>query len=147
VMRFTAWRGLSWVYRKAVEGHSPWKPGESDPHPICIPDIDGTNEPDSLKSVVREEGIRALAFIPIVANRLLAGKFMAYFNDKHAFSEREIEVALTIARQLGFTIDRSRAEHSRRRMEGGLIASGTLDRPMPTGVTRGLGDDDRTVLR
>ena len=26
VMRFAAWRGLSERYRKAVEGHSPWKP-------------------------------------------------------------------------------------------------------------------------
>ena len=27
VMQFQAWRGLSETYRRAVTGHSPWKPG------------------------------------------------------------------------------------------------------------------------
>src|SRR5688572_2545061 len=31
VMRFVAWRGLSESYRKALEGHSPWKVGERNP--------------------------------------------------------------------------------------------------------------------
>src|SRR5262245_31119464 len=31
VMRFAGWRGLSDDYRKAVEGHSPWKPDEKYP--------------------------------------------------------------------------------------------------------------------
>ena len=32
-MRFKAWSGLSPAYREAVDGHSPWKPGDSDPTP------------------------------------------------------------------------------------------------------------------
>src|SRR4051794_3812999 len=35
VMRFVASRGLSETYRNAVEGHSPWRPGDKDPQPIC----------------------------------------------------------------------------------------------------------------
>src|SRR5262245_55451427 len=34
VMRFVAWRGLTDAYRQAVEGPSPWKLTEKDPHPI-----------------------------------------------------------------------------------------------------------------
>ena len=30
VMRFSAWRGLSDEYRRAVEGYSPWKPDSLD---------------------------------------------------------------------------------------------------------------------
>ena len=40
VMRFVAWRGLSERYRKAVEGHSPWKPDAKSPKPVCINDVD-----------------------------------------------------------------------------------------------------------
>src|SRR5437660_1495272 len=41
VMRFVAWRGLSDVYRKVVEGHSPWRAGATEPEPIFVEDIDG----------------------------------------------------------------------------------------------------------
>src|SRR6185503_14099064 len=34
VMRFVAWRGLSESYRKATDGHSPWKPDEKNAEPI-----------------------------------------------------------------------------------------------------------------
>src|SRR4029450_5291661 len=36
VMRFKAYRGLSDDYRRAVEGHTPWKPDSPDPQPILI---------------------------------------------------------------------------------------------------------------
>jgi hypothetical protein len=45
VMRFVAWRGLSADYRKAVEGHTPWKQGETDPQPVCIEDIGAADLP------------------------------------------------------------------------------------------------------
>jgi len=110
VMRFAVWRGLSEGYRKAVEGHSPWKPDEKYPEPICINDIDAAEIDDSLKTVVRDEGIGALAFIPLVSRGKLIGKFMTYFNEPHAISDDEIALSLTIARQLAFGIERKRAE-------------------------------------
>src|SRR5689334_10290907 len=39
VMRFTAWRGLSDDYRRAVEGHTPWTPDSVDPESIVVPDV------------------------------------------------------------------------------------------------------------
>jgi PAS domain S-box-containing protein len=71
---------------------------------------------------VRAEGIRGLAFIPLTANGRLIGKFMTYYNGPHAFVPTEIDLALTIARQLGFGVQRLRAEELRR------IADETLDR-------------------
>ena len=35
-------------------GHTPWKPGHPDPHPIFVSDIDGTDEPDWIKKVIRD---------------------------------------------------------------------------------------------
>ncbi|MEO7840114.1 MAG: PAS domain S-box protein, partial [Anaerolineales bacterium] len=117
VMRFVAWRGLSDGYREATDGHSPWKPGEKEPEPIYFNDIGTAELSDSLGSVIKEEGIGSLAFIPLVANERLIGKFMTYFNAPHIFSEGELELSLTIARQLAFGVDRKRAEEALRRNE------------------------------
>jgi PAS domain S-box-containing protein len=113
VMRFVAWRGLSNGYRAAVEGHTPWTREATDPQPIAVENIDATDLDPSLKATVKSEGIAALAFIPLVAKGELVGKFMAYHPMPHAFSEGEINLALTIARQLGFSIERMRADEAR----------------------------------
>src|SRR5687768_16877062 len=39
VMRFCASRGLSDLYKKTVEGHSPWTPDTTAPEPVTIPDV------------------------------------------------------------------------------------------------------------
>jgi PAS domain S-box-containing protein len=122
VMRFVAWHGLSERYRKAVEGHSPWKQGARDPLPISVPDIDIASEPDSLKSVVRAEGIRALSFFPLVVDGGVIGKFMTYYQALHEFTAEEVDFASMIARQLGFSIERKRAEEARRTLAA-IVAS------------------------
>lgn len=115
VMRFVAWRGLSERYRAAVEGHSPWTPSDKDPQPICIEDVDAAELDPSLKEIVKAENIGALAFIPLVTQGMLVGKFMAYFATPRAFTAAELDDATTIARQLGFAVQRMRAEEARRR--------------------------------
>jgi PAS domain S-box-containing protein len=117
VMRFVAWRGLSEKYRKAVEGHSPWKADEPSPAPIYLNDIDAAAIDDSLKSTVKAEGIGALAFIPLVAAGKLLGKFMMYFDAARQFSDEELDVSLTIARQLAFGIDHYHAAEALRESE------------------------------
>lgn len=120
VMRFVAWRGLSDTYRRAVDGHSPWKAGERNPEPICVDDIDKADMPDDLRATIRNEGIRALAFIPITANGATVGKFMTYYDSPRAFDHETIELAVTVARQLGFSLERAQAEASRRIAEEAL---------------------------
>jgi PAS domain S-box-containing protein len=116
VARFVGWRGLSPEYRAAVEGHCPWKPGERAAEPIFVSDIDLANEPESLKRVVRAEGIRGLAFIPITVDGGVIGKFMTYHETAHIFSDDERSLAITIARQLGFALERLRSEEERNRV-------------------------------
>jgi PAS domain S-box-containing protein len=117
VMRFVAWRALSDNYRRAVDGHSPWSRDAKDPKPIGIEDIDRAELPESLKETVRAEGITALAFIPIQESGRLLGKFMVYYDLPHVFTELENHLALTIARQLGFAVERIRAEQALRESE------------------------------
>ena len=123
VMRFVSWRGLSEEYRRAVEGHSPWMADTVDPAPICLSDIDRADLTQSLRSTVKAEGIRALAFIPLQEDGRLLGKFMAYYDDNHIFTDAESAVALTIARQLGLGLHRLRIEAARRNAEGALCES------------------------
>lgn len=117
VMQFVAARGLSIAYQDAVAGHTPWRPGEVDPQPITIDDIESADALDTLRAVLRREGIGALAFIPLIANGAIVGKFMIYHDEPHAFSTDERELALTVARQLGFAIERERGRDYRRRAE------------------------------
>ncbi|WP_225668891.1 PAS domain S-box protein [Bradyrhizobium hereditatis] len=113
VMRFVGWRGLSDKYRLAVEGHSPWSRDEGNPRPVYFGDVSKSDLSDALKETIAREGIAAVAFIPILLGGRLAGKFMAYYDRPHHFDEPEIDVALTLARQVGFGIARLRAEQAR----------------------------------
>ena len=122
-MQFVAWRGLSDDYRSKLVGHSPWTPADTHPAPVLVKDIDETDEPDWVKTAIKAEGIRALAFIPLVSRGRTIGKFMSYFPDVHEFHESEVELAVTIARQLGFGIERARADEERQRGIDGLRES------------------------
>lgn len=108
IMRFVAARGLSEAYRAAVTGHSPWKVGETDATPIDIADVEDADLDPALKATVLGEGILACAFIPLVSDGALIGKFMAYFREPYAFSKEDLAVSLAIARQLAFSIQRHR---------------------------------------
>lgn len=110
VMKFVAQKGLSANYVAGVEGHSPWRPGQAQPDPIFVEDIADTDEPEHIKETIKKEHICGLAFLPLISQRVVIGKFMTYYEQPHKFTPAEIELAVTIARQLGFAIERFRAE-------------------------------------
>jgi len=117
VMRFVAWRGLSENYREAVDGHSPWKPEDKQAAPISINNVEMTADvTPELKAVVKREGIGALAFIPIFSAAKVVGKFMAYYDSPHDFSQAEYDAGVAISRQLGFGIERLRTEEATRQL-------------------------------
>lgn len=117
VMRFVAWRGLSDGYRQAVEGHSPWVKDDKKPRPVYFEDVAASDLSDDLKETIAREGIGAVAFIPIQQSGRLIGKFMAYYDAPHRFSDPEVRVALTLARQLGFSLARLKEDEARRAAE------------------------------
>jgi PAS domain S-box-containing protein len=113
IARFVAWRGLSDAYRKAVDGHCPWKPGDRDAEPIFVEDIDKSGVPDDLKAVIKSEHIGALGFIPLSGGGGVIGKFMTYYEQPHAFTPEESEICVAIARQLAFSIEHWQSDHIR----------------------------------
>lgn len=114
VMRFAASRGLSGEYRAAVEGHSPWALDDPAPQHVTIADVPASDLDEHLKSVIAREGIEAVGFFPLVSAGRLIGKFMVYYDAPHEFADPDIGLAVTIARQLVFALDRHGAEQERR---------------------------------
>ena len=133
VMRFADARGLSQIYRDAVEGHSPWSKETRNPQPVCIDNLQKSDLPEQLKETVAREGIAALAFVPLQERGNLLGKFMIYYDAVHAFTQHEIALAVTIARHVGFSIERLRGERAARQLAAIIessedaIASKSLD--------------------
>jgi PAS domain S-box-containing protein len=117
VMRFVSWRGLSADYRTATDGHCPWLRTDANPSVICMEDVEKEDLPSSLRTAIDGEGIGALAFIPLMSGGQLIGKFMSYFDEPHTFTDEEIALCLTIARQLSFALARARSDEALRQSE------------------------------
>lgn len=120
IMRFRAWVNLSAAYRQAVEGHSPWAAHERDWQPILISDAITDPRVANVRAAVLREGIRTLAFIPLIYEDRLLGKFMIYYNTPHAFREDEICLAQTIANQVAFATERKQTEETLRQVNDQL---------------------------
>jgi PAS domain S-box-containing protein len=98
-------------------------PDTKNPQPVCISDIDRAELSKSLKAVIRAEGICATAFVPLVADGKLIGKLVAYFNAPHSFSDNDIRVATTIARQVMQAIQHKQDEEALRESEARMRAT------------------------
>lgn len=117
VMRFKAYRGLSDEYRRAVEGHTPWRPDTPDPQPIWVSDV--TTDPSlaSYRPIFAAENIAALGFIPLMGLDGVIGKFMLYYPTPTVPDEASIQLAGVIAAQVAFAVERTRTEAQARRSE------------------------------
>jgi PAS domain S-box-containing protein len=56
------------------------------------------------------EGIRSVAFIPLLGIGGVIGKFMLYYNQPHEFRAEELQIAQTIATHVAFATERRNAE-------------------------------------
>lgn len=110
MMRFRVWRGLSDSYRTAVEGHSPWPPGAEDPQPKVVADVESDAGLAPLREVIAAEGIRSLAFVPLVHRGRLIGKFMLYWDEPHELAPEDLRLAQAIASHVASAAERRRTE-------------------------------------
>jgi PAS domain S-box-containing protein len=120
IMRFQASHDLSESYRRQVDGHSPWAADEAQPLPVLISDVTQDDSLTSLQQIILAEGIQAIAFIPLVDQGKLLGKFMLYYNQPHSFTEEEVQWAQTIARDVAHAIQRKQAEEALRQLNATL---------------------------
>jgi signal transduction histidine kinase/PAS domain-containing protein len=106
VMRFRAWRHLSDVYRRTVDGHSPWPRDAELPRPILVEDVEKDPALHAFLPLFKQERIASVAFVPLVTRGALIGKFMVYHAIPHAYSTLEVDLASTLANHLASVIDR-----------------------------------------
>ncbi len=116
VMRFVSWAGISDRYRAAVDGHSPWTRDTRDPEPILVEDVEQAADLAALSPAFRAEGIRALAFVPLVYQDRLLGKFMLYYGAPHAFTPEELRLASTVAQHVSFGFARVEGDEAAERL-------------------------------
>ena len=109
-MHFKAWHGLSETYRAVVDGHSPWTRDAINPTPIAVNDTEADPAWEAYRPTFRAEGIRALAFVPLVWQRKLIGKFMLYRDDARPFSARELQLASAVGMQVAAALERKQHE-------------------------------------
>ncbi|MBL9149692.1 MAG: PAS domain S-box protein [Phycisphaerae bacterium] len=138
--RFVGWRNLSRDYRRAVEGHCPWKRGERGAEPIVVDDCDTDPSLAPYRGVLRGESIRSLAFIPIMTGEGVVGKLMLYGAEAHAFSARQIASTAEAAVYLGVAAGRLQAQERLTASEARLrtIIDTALDAVVST-------DEDGTI--
>ncbi len=122
VIRFKASRGLSREYQAAVTGHSPWPKGALHAVPIVVPDVRLDESLAVYRTVLDQEGIRALAFVPLALDGGVFGKFMLYYAQPHACTTDELEIAQAIAAHVALATQRKRAELASSRSEQRLQA-------------------------
>jgi signal transduction histidine kinase len=75
-----------------------------------VPDALADPSGGSLRAAIRVEGIRALAFVPLVSQRGLLGGLVVYYDTPHDFSAEADEVAQVVAHHVALGIDRIRAQ-------------------------------------
>jgi PAS domain S-box-containing protein len=116
VIRFKASRGLSESYRRAVEGHSPWRPDELNAAAVVIPDVMNAPGLERYRTTFASEGIRSLAFVPVANGGRLLGKFVLYSEVAREFSAAEIKRAQTIADQVSAAVGQKQTQAERERL-------------------------------
>ncbi len=112
VSRFKAWRGLSEKYRWAVEGHFPWSIDETQPEPVLVEDARTHPLLSACHDLLRGEGIQSLAFLPLIDQGQLLGKFVLYYDTPHKFSQGEVQLAQAIASHVASAIHLKFADDS-----------------------------------
>lgn len=117
---FVAWEGLSKDYRSKVDGHCPWNLFDIAASPIYIPNVALSELDTTLKETLKQEGIGALGFFPLVGPDKLLGKFMVYYDQPTNFSSEELHFAQILAEGLAAIFQRMVALERARENQGNL---------------------------
>ncbi len=112
VCRFVGWRGISEQYRAAVEGHCPWRRGDSLAKPFVVDDVQNDPAYARFKDLFVDQNIATLAFIPIIDEHGVVGKLMLYDNRAGAITPDRVSAAAGAASYLGLAVGRLRAQQA-----------------------------------
>ena len=119
VMRYKAWKGISDRHRATMEQPITikWRRGARNVQVVAVADVKQDASLSPIQPALENEGIRALALIPLLGNGGLIGKFVLYYNAPHEFLTEELKLAETIATHVAFAAERHLAEAALRESE------------------------------
>jgi PAS domain S-box-containing protein len=106
-MRVVAWAGLSDAYRQGMQGHDPW-PADAPHRSVWLRDIRLAPSLAQYSGTLEREGVRAIAYIPLVFGERLLGEILLHYSEPYSGSEREASEAEAIASQLAFAVEHFR---------------------------------------
>jgi PAS domain S-box-containing protein len=117
-LRFRAWRGLSDAFLHRVEGHPGWSSWQT--RAGWSADVQESIQSDALGAAFLEEGIRAMAMVPLASHGRVLGQLCLLFDSSHPFSDEERRLLESIVGHIAFAIERTRADEEIRQLNGRL---------------------------
>jgi len=111
-MRFRASRGLSDMFLATGEQCCPWPMDATAAHPVLVEDLDQVPGAAPWMLELLAEGIRSLAFIPLLDHGSLVGALLLGSPVRRSFTQAEVRFATAVGRLLGFAVARVRREHA-----------------------------------
>ena len=116
-MMFQVGQGLSANFRRSLAKYSLWPLQVSEPQPILIPSVSDALDLGEMQSHLLNEGVCACAWIPLVSQGNLIGRFGIYYDKLRRFDEEEVHLAETFADYIVFAIERKQAESALKRSQ------------------------------
>ena len=111
VLSFRASRGMSSKLQEAIE-HVQASFLGAGPEPTTIPDVEVEPELADRRSVIRGEGVRALAFLPLAHAAEQIGAAVVCFEEPRDLSPEDSRFVIALCGQVGTAIARQRAERA-----------------------------------
>jgi len=74
--------------------------------PLLIPDV--TQQPDMVKPLVLEEGIRSFIVLPLASREQVIGAMFVFYHQSHRFSDDEVRLLMTLANQAAVALENAR---------------------------------------
>ncbi len=88
------------------KGIPPGRLTQRTPLRCLVADVGNDPTLGDLRAIISNEGIQALAFVPLVHHGSLLGKFMLYYAAPHQFTNNEVQLAQTIAGHIAIAVAR-----------------------------------------
>ena len=109
-MQLVASKYLSEEFQERFQEFCDWKKEERFTKSIYISDLDKDASILKILASCKNAGVVAICFIPLIYQSNLLGKFSLFFTEPHIFSEEEIQLIETIARDVAFAISEKKSQ-------------------------------------
>jgi PAS domain S-box-containing protein len=114
---FAAAQGISDRYRRTV-GQTLSESGYISSDKVALyADVNESVALKSIRALLNQEGIGAIASFPLKYQEKLMGRLVTYYEQPHGFSDEDINLASALATSLAVAISRQQAEIARRDRE------------------------------